>query len=184
MDPNYDSDSSEDEEESVNIYDIRADQENICISTDHGKIYSYEHGSLKLCWELQVCEKPFQLFMNKQNIFAVNSNDAGHAYIIDRTNGFLIKSLLDLHSDRIWGVQVFENKILATASSNGFIKFHEIMEDYEIKLMYEEEQYSDKNCVDMLIESSIIKPSNRRHQKFCAIRKRQLRTLRTIVRLC
>ena len=149
MDPNYDSDSSEDEEESVNIYDIRADQENICISTDHGKIYSYEHGSLKLCWELQVCEKPFQLFMNKQNIFAVNSNDAGHAYIIDRTNGFLIKSLLDLHSDRIWGVQVFENKILATASSNGFIKFHEIMEDYEIKLMYEEERYGEyRYCID------------------------------------
>ena len=77
------------------------------------------------------------------NLITLPTLDAGHAYIIDRTNGFLIRSLLDLHSDRIWGVQVFENKILATASSNGFIKFHEIMEDYEIKLMYEEERYGE-----------------------------------------
>ena len=50
-------------------------------------------------------------------------------------------------------------------------------------MMYEEEHLDKYNCVGMLIKSDIIR-ANRRHQKFCAIRKRQLRTLQTIVSSC
>ena len=50
-------------------------------------------------------------------------------------------------------------------------------------MMYGEEHLDKYNCVGMLIKSDIIR-SNRRHQRFCAIRKRQLRTLQTIVSSC
>ena len=53
----------------------------------------------------------------------------------------------------------------------------------EVIMMYGEEHLDKYNCVGMLIKSDIIR-SNRRHQKFCAIRKRQLRTLQTIVSSC
>ena len=48
-------------------------------------------------------------------------------------------------------------------------------------MMFAEHLY--ENGTDMMICSDVL-ISNRRHEKFCAIRKRQLRTLRTIVRLC
>ena len=133
---------SEDSEPSITIYDIKADKENICVSTDAGKILNYKFGCLDLhLWSLQVCDEALQLFMNSERIFAVNSQNEGHVYVIDRSRGIPLHTFLHIHLDPIYGVQVFENKILVTASNKGEIKFHEIGQFYQLKLMHREQRY-------------------------------------------
>ena len=96
-------------------------------------------------WTLKLCEQEIQHCMNKTKVFVVTSTpDAigdGHIFIIDRPSGRLIHSLFNFHSHGIFGVQVYENSILATADSWGTIKFHQIGDEIEPKLMHEEERY-------------------------------------------
>ena len=66
---------------------------------------------------------------------------SGHVYIIDRSNGHLIHTLSSHHDDYIFGVRIFENRILATCSTNGDIKFCQIENLNQIHVIKEEDTY-------------------------------------------
>ena len=95
-----------------------------------------------------------QHYMTKNKVFAVV--ERGNVFVIDRTNGCLLHTLLNVHCDKgpervgILGIRVFDEQILATASANGFIKFHRIDKlkseiinspDVEEMLISEENRY-------------------------------------------
>ena len=54
--------------------------------------------------------------------------------------GELLHTIENLHNTSIFGIRIFEN-ILATAGSSGSIKFHQIEEKSEPKLIHEENGY-------------------------------------------
>ena len=101
--------------------------------------------------------------MNKLTVFVVTSNSFGHVYIIDRSSGQLLHTLPDTHVNSIYGVRIYDLKILATAGCQGSIKFHQFDEFTKPKLIYEEDRYQRysgfthlDNDGDKLVSGSVI----------------------------
>ena len=87
-----------------------------------------------------------QFCMNKQHVFVAtsdSSNDVGHIFILDRRNGQKSLTILDAHCHCIYGIQVFQHLVLASADNWGTIKFQKIDLVYqrEISTIYEEDRY-------------------------------------------
>ena len=85
------------------------------------KIAVFEH-----LWTLKIGDGLVQHYMNKKKVFAVTTNGQdGNVFVIDRNNGCLLHTLLNVHSIldnldgtkstvNIFGVRVFDDRILAT----------------------------------------------------------------------
>ena len=128
----------------TSLFDIQTDDKGICVSTTNGSVSNFELcGKMKLLWQIQLCDESIQLCMNKEKVFVVTSNAIGHIFIINRTDGKLLQTHLNAHSYSIYGVRVFQDRILATAGSRGTIKFFSIhdVDENSITLMREETIY-------------------------------------------
>ena len=125
----------------TSLFDVQADSLGICVTTMNGSVFNFELcGTMKLLWKIQLCDESLQLCMSKEKVFVVTSNAIGHIFIINRTDGNLQQTNLNAHSYSIYGVRVFQDRILATAGSRGTIKFFSIHEE-KLNLMHEEALY-------------------------------------------
>jgi hypothetical protein len=136
---------------------IEADEESICVSV-HGSICNYKFHTLEHLWTLTLTDECVTHCMNKERVFvAPTSGEEGHVFIVDRSSGQLLHTLLNVHPMKcfkniingifgftvlnvhpmqcdenhingIYRIQVFSNKILATSDSCGYLKFHRIDE--------------------------------------------------------
>ena len=134
------------------IYGIVSDEFSTCITTFSGSVINFELHTLDHIWTLKVHHNLLQHFMSQSKIYAVTS-DLGdtaesHLFIIDRGAGTLIHTFENLHVYPMFGVRVFNDNIIATASlcldnlAEGVIKFHKIL-DEDLKLIKDKVNLAD-----------------------------------------
>ena len=71
-----------------NIYDIQADEENVCVSSDNGYVFFYESNTLKLLWSVKICEGRLQICLSNRRVFVATSKcKQGHLYVLSRHKG-------------------------------------------------------------------------------------------------
>ena len=97
----------------------------------------------KRLWSLRVSEEPLQLCQSETKVFAITSQNEGSIYIIDRTNGSLIHTIVNAHPSAIYGVAIHEN-ILATAGCRGIMMFHNISALPKCEVVFEEKVYTNR----------------------------------------
>ena len=141
------------------LFHIEADDKSVCVSTSAGHLCNFENHTFEHLWTLRIGKGLLQHYMNHKKVFAVTTNgEVGHVFVIDRDNGCLLHTLLNVHSSMTWnydipdiyGVRVFDDRILATADEYGFIKFHQVddlkseiisQEEVEEMLIYQERRH-------------------------------------------
>ena len=72
------------------IYDIQADEENVCVSSDTGDVYFYETGDdiLELIWSVNLGEGRLQICLSNRRVFVATSKcKQGHLYVLSRHKG-------------------------------------------------------------------------------------------------
>ena len=115
---------------------IEADEYSICVAA-HGSICNYKFHTLEHLWTLTLTDECVTHCMNKERVFvAPTSGKEGHLFIVDRSSGQLLHTLLNIHPMQclenhitgIYCIQVFNNRILATSDNCGYLKFHRINE--------------------------------------------------------
>ena len=75
------------------IYDIQADEENVCVSSDTGDVYFYETGDdiLELIWSVNLGEGRLQICLSNRRVFVATSKcKQGHLYVLSRYRGIVM----------------------------------------------------------------------------------------------
>jgi hypothetical protein len=130
------------------LFHIEADEKSVCASSYCGCISNYKTHTLEHLWSLKIGDGSVQHYMTATKVFAVLGNGTeGNVFVVDRTNGCLLHTLLNVHWDdgnaRIDGIRVFDERILATADDQGFIKFHRV-DDLGSKIISKQELEEEK----------------------------------------
>ena len=72
----------------TNIYDIQADEDNVCVSSDNGDVFYYESDTLELLWSVNLGEGRLQLCLSNRRVFVATSKcKQGHLYVLSRYRG-------------------------------------------------------------------------------------------------
>ena len=115
------------------LFAVVADEKSVCVSTTTGSISNYTCPDLDPLWTTRLINENdymVQHCMNEKYVFAVDSSNSmqpdpnqGNIFVLDRADGKVLHKISKIHTHGILGVRVYENSILATADSGGWIKF-------------------------------------------------------------